>query len=163
MIFRYQREQYIQLLSTKMNEQPVISLEGYLLSLRRLSGNRCDYWAEVIEVDDNLEDCFKKYLSALQVKFIDSSTAGYREIDSLFEAEFQSSLRFQDEDLIKLFVWDIVECIQMTFQELEPETDPIHEKKALIITANSERYGNFRYLVVPVANKVIVIGLATRA
>jgi hypothetical protein len=146
-----------------MNEQPVINLDGYLHSLRRLSGNRCDYWAEVIEVDDNFEDCFKKYLGVLKVKFIDSSTAGYREIDSLFEAEFQSSLRFQEEDLIKLFVWDIVEYIQMTYREMEPEIDPIHEKKALIITANSEHHGDFRYLVVPVENKVIVIGLATRA
>jgi hypothetical protein len=33
----------------------------------------------------------------------------------------------------------------------------------LIITANSEYHGKFRYLVVPVENKVIVIGLATRA
>jgi hypothetical protein len=128
-----------------MNEQPVINLDGYLHSLRRLSGNRCDYWAEVIEVDDNFDDCFKAYLVALEVKFIDSSKAGYREIYSLLETEFQSSLRFQEEDLIKLFVWDIVEYIQMTYLGMEPEIDPIQEKKALIITANSARYGDFRY------------------
>jgi hypothetical protein len=46
-------------LSTEMNEQPVVYLDGYLHSLRRFSGNRCDYWAEVIEIDDNFEDCFK--------------------------------------------------------------------------------------------------------
>jgi hypothetical protein len=149
-------------LSTKMNEQPVINLDGYLHSLRRLSGNRCDYWAEVIEVDGNFGDCFKTYLVTLDVKYIGSSAAGYREIDALFETELQSSLRFQDEDLIKLFVWDIIEYIQMTYRGTDPEIDPIRENKALIITANSACHGNFRYLVVPVEHKMIIIGLATR-
>lgn len=146
-----------------MNEQAVCNLDGYLLSLRRVSGNKCDYWSEILDIEGDIVHSFRKHLAALEVKLIDTNTAGYREIETLFETEFRSSLDFQVEDQIRLFVWDVVEYIQMTYRDIEPNIDPINEKKALIAKAHSEFYGNYSYIVIPVGKRAVAVGVATRA
>ncbi|MCU7843415.1 MAG: hypothetical protein KZQ93_06210 [Candidatus Thiodiazotropha sp. (ex Monitilora ramsayi)] len=146
-----------------MNEQPVFNLDGYLHSLRRLSGNKCDYWAEVFEITGDIKFSFRERANVLEVNILDFIPVGYRELEAFFETEFRSSLKSQEGDLIKLFVWDVVEYIQMTFRDVDPEVDPIHEKQSFIARAQSKFHGNYSYVVVPVKTKAIAVGVAARA
>lgn len=146
-----------------MDNQPILNLDGYLLSLRRLSGNRCDFWAEIFDVEGDVEDGFRQCLVGREVTLLDKSPVGYTEIDGVLETHLLSKLKVKDEALHKLFAWDIVEFIQMSFRLLEPEIDPISTKKAFLINAESAFHGRYVYIVVPVRNRAIAVGLATRA
>jgi hypothetical protein len=146
-----------------MNDQAVFNLDGYLHCLRRLSSNKSDYWAEVLEVDGEVEESFRKHLSNIEVELLDITTVGYREIESFFEDEFRSSLYVQDEDCIKLFAWDVVEYLQTSFREIKPEIEPVQEKQAFIVGAHSKFHEKYSYLVVPVKRKLIAVGVAKRA
>ena len=146
-----------------MTEQPLYNLDGYLQCLRRLSDNKCDYWAEVIEISDDVESSFRKHISGLGVKLVNCEAAGYREIEELLKNDFGSSLKELEETSIKLFVWDVVEYIQMAFRDIKPELDPIHKRQSFIAGAQSEFHGDYSYVVVPVKGKAIVVGAATRA
>ena len=146
-----------------MDEQPILNLDGYLLALRRLSGNQCDFWAEIFDSKGNLEDDFRKYLSSRDVALINSSPVGYKEIDNVLEIHTLSKLQIKDESLLKLFAWDIVEYIQMSYRLIEPEIDPVSSNKAILINAESEFHGRYVYIVIPVQNKCVAVGLATRA
>jgi hypothetical protein len=150
-------------LSTLMDEQPILNLDGYLLALRRLSGNRCDLWAEIFDISGNVEDDFRKHLSDRHVALIDFSNIGYKEIDEVLEKHSFSMLRIEDESILKLFSWDIVEYIQMSYRLIEPEIDPISNNQVVLARAESDFHGRYVYIVIPVKNKGIAMGLATRA
>ena len=146
-----------------MDEQPILNLDGYLLALRRLSGNRCDFWAEIFESKNNVEDDFKKHLSNRDVVILNSSPVGYKEIDKVFNTHSLSKLHVKDKSLLKLFAWDVVEYIQMSYRLIEPEIDPISSNQAILINAESDFHGRYVYIVIPVQNKCVAVGLATRA
>jgi hypothetical protein len=146
-----------------MNEQPILNLDGYLQSLRRLSGNKYDYWTEVFEINDEVASSFRDHVNGLNVRLLGFEPVGYREIEAFFETEFMSSLMVKDEGLIKLLVWDVMEYIQMAFRDINPEIDPIHLKDSFIASTQSEYHGDYRYLVVPVKAKALAVGVAARA
>jgi len=146
-----------------MDEQPILNLDGYLLALRRLSGNRCDFWAEIFDLEGDVVDDFKRYLSNRDISILDSSPVGYKEIDSVLEEHSLSKLDVTDKSLLSLFAWDVVEYIQMSYRLIEPEIDPVSSNEALLINAESEFHGRYVYIVIPVKNKSVAVGLATRA
>lgn len=146
-----------------MDEQSILNLDGYLLALRRLSGNRCDFWAEIFETDTNVEDDFKKHLASRDIELLNSSPADYKDIDKALEVNLLSKLLISDESLLKLFSWDIVEYIQMSYRLIEPEIDPVSSKQAAIINAKSDFHGRYVYILIPVQNRGVAVGLATRA
>ena len=146
-----------------MDEQPILNLDGYLLALRRLSGNRCDFWAEIFDIEGDVVDDFKKYVSNRDISILDSSPIGYKEINRVLEEHSLSKLDVTDESLLSLLAWDIVEYIQMSYRLIEPEIDPISSNQAMLINAESEFHGRYVYLVIPVQNKSVAVGLATRA
>lgn len=146
-----------------MNEQAILNLNGYLLALRRLSGNRCDFWAEVIDLKGDVVDDFKQYLSNRDISLIDSSPIGYKEIDQVLEEHSLSKLDVADESFLSLFAWDIVEYIQMSYRLIEPEINPVSSNQALLINAESKFHGRYVYIVIPVQNKSVAVGLASRA
>ncbi|MGH1540024.1 MAG: hypothetical protein ACRBHB_06360 [Arenicella sp.] len=145
-----------------MDERPILNLDGYLLALRRLSGNRCDFWVEAFDSESSVEDDFRKHLSNHNVTLLDSSSIGYKEIDRALEKHALSKLNIKDESLLKLFAWDIVEYIQMSYRLIEPDIDPISSNQAILINAESEFHGRYVYIVIPVQNKGLAVGLATR-
>lgn len=151
------------LLSTAMDNRPILNLDGYLLSLRRLSGNLCDFWAEIFDVEGDVEEGFRQHLVGREVTLLDKSPVGYKEVDVVLETHLLSKLKVKDESLRELFCWDIVEFIQMSFRLLEPEIDPISTKEAFLINAESEFHSQYVYIVVPVTNQAVAVGLATRA
>jgi hypothetical protein len=51
----------------------------------------------------------------------------------------------------------------MTYMHLEPETNPFSDGQSLIFNATSEFHGDYVYIVIPVLQQAIIIGLATRA
>ena len=146
-----------------MDKLPILNLDGYLLALRRLSGNRCDFWAETFDLQGDVVDDFKRHLSKRDISLLDSSSIGYKEIDKALEEHSFSKLHIADESLLKLFAWDIVEYIQMSYRLIEPEIDPISSGRAILINAESKFHGRYVYIVVPVQNKSLAVGLATRA
>ena len=104
-----------------------------------------------------------EYLSDRDVLLIDSSPVGYKEIyETLSEAVF-TKLQVQDESLLKLFTWDIVDYLQLSYQLIQPEIDPISSKEALLFNVKSEFHGDYVYIVVPIKNHAIAMGLATRS
>ncbi|MES2676677.1 MAG: hypothetical protein V4660_20740 [Pseudomonadota bacterium] len=146
-----------------MNNQPILNLDGYLLSLRRLSGNLCDFWAEIFDINGDVEVGFREHLVDREITLLDRSPVGYKEIDVVLEKHLLSKLGVEDVSLLKLFSWDIVEFIQMSFRHLDPEIDPISTKQAFLINAESGFHGQYIYIVIPVINQAIAIGLAIRA
>lgn len=146
-----------------MNKQPISNLDGYLHSLRRLSGNSCDFWAEIFEFENDITEGFKEYLADREVLIIDSYPVGYKEIDEILEEAVFTKLQVQDESLLKLFAWDIVDYLQLSYQLIQPEIDPISSKESLLFNAKSEFHGDYVYIVVPVKNHAIAMGLASRA
>ena len=146
-----------------MNELPIQNLDGYLLSLRRLSNNQCDFWAEIFELSDGIENSFKKHLSGLDVTLLSHEPVGYRDIDAILNDHLFSKLIGLSDPVKKLFAWDIVEYLQMSYREIDPEIDPISSKEALLFNAVSEFHGKYIYIVIPVVNCAVAVGLATRA
>lgn len=150
-------------LSTFMDKQPISNLDGYLLALRRLSGNACDFWAESFPCSVDIETSFSSHLADRNISLNGKSTIGYIEIDQVLEEHVFSKLQVKDEALLKLFAWDIVEYLQMAYRLIEPEIDPISSKKALLFSAESDFHGKFVFMVIPVIDHAIAVGLAARA
>jgi len=146
-----------------MDEQPILNLDGYLQTLRRLSGNQCDFWVEIFNSTGSLEDDFGTHISGREVALISSTSVGYKEIYEALDIHALSKLQIKDDSLLKLFAWDIVEYIQMSYRLLEPEIDPVASNQAVLINAESKFHGRYVYIVIPVKNKCIAVGLATRA
>jgi len=146
-----------------MDEQPILNLSGYLLALRRLSGNRCDFWTEIFDLKGDVVDDFKRYLLNRDINLLDSLSIGYKEIDNVLEEHSFSKLHIADESLLKLFAWDIVEYIEMSYRSIKPEIDPISSNQVVLVNAESEFHGKYVYIVIPVKNKNVAVGLATRA
>jgi hypothetical protein len=146
-----------------MNKELIAYLDGYLHSLRRLSGNLCDFWVETFEFKNDIETGFRDHLADTEISIVKKSQIGYKEIDQILEENILSKLLVKDTSLLGIFSWDIVEYLQMTYQLIEPEIDPMYKKEALLFTTKSEFHGEFVYIVVPVLNQAVVVGLATRA
>lgn len=139
-----------------------MNLDGYLLSLRRLSGNACDFWAEVFPCPGDIEDCFKVHLAGRGVSLFEKYNVGYEEIDQILQRELFSKLVVKDESLLRLFAWDVVEYLQMSYRLIKPEIDPVLNNQSLVFKANSEFHGQYVYLVVPVNDKAVAVGFAVR-
>jgi hypothetical protein len=146
-----------------MNEAPIVYLDGYLLSLRRLSGNKSDFWAEIVNVEGDVEKSLRSQMKMNDIELKEKELVGYREIESFLENQLTEKLNVNEYSLVKLFVWDVVEFIQQSFIENNQEQDPIHLKKSFIIKAMSKFHGNYSYLVIPINGKALVLGLANRA
>ena len=152
------------MLSTNIDIQPTVcSLTGYLLSLRRLSSNKCDFWADTIDLNGSVLESLESHLKGREITLGDSSVAGYSEVDNMLRERVFSNLTLADENLLKLFAWDIIELIEMAYRLIEPEINPIASGKALLINANSEFHGDYVYLVIPVDAQAILVGVANRA
>lgn len=68
-----------------------------------------------------------------------------------------------DEYLFDMFVWDIVEYIQMIYRDLHPEVDPLETAEVVLFEVKSEFHSKCIYMVFPVKDKALVIGLGKRA
>ena len=145
-----------------MNKEPLLNLDGYLHALRRLSGSRCDFWVDVFNLKEDVIGDFKNHLSNQKVALGDELGIDYKGLDKVLQENVLSKLAVVDEALLKFFSWDIVEYIQMSYRLIEPEIDPVSSKEAKVISAESEFHGRYIYVLIPVENKCIAVGLATR-
>ena len=146
-----------------MNEVPILNLDGYLLSLRRLSGNKSDFWAEIVDIEGDVEKSFCSQMKERDIELKNKKFVGYKEIESLLETQLNEKLKLSEGSLVNMFVWDIVEFLQQSFSENELEHDPIHLKESFVIMAMSKFHGIYHYLVVPAKGKAIAMSLANRA
>jgi hypothetical protein len=146
-----------------MNEAPILNLDGYLLSLRRLSGNKSDFWAEIVNIEGDAEKSLRCQMKNSGIELKEKELVGYREIESFLENQLAEKLNVDDSSMVKLFAWDMVELIQQSFMEAEQDKDPIYLKESFIMQAMSKFHGSYYYFVVPVNDKAILVGLANRA
>jgi hypothetical protein len=137
-------------------------MDGYLLSLRRLSRDKCDLWAEVLDIDLDFEECINRYFARLDISLLDKTPAGYQEIEELLNREFKSILKVNDDTMIMSFVWDLLEYFQHTFIEYSLQEDPINKKQSFIIKARSTDNTDSYHIIVPNRIKAIAVGLANR-
>ncbi len=105
---------------------------------------------------------FKDHLSDREITLSDVSNVDYKRMDNLLQENVLSKLAIKDEPLLKLFGWDIVEYIQMSYRLIEPEIDPLSSGDARAVIAESEFHGRYIYVLIPVNSKCIAVGLATR-
>ena len=140
-------------------------LEGYLLALRRLSGNRCDFWALTTPLKDDVEKSLKAHFSGIDadITIIGKTAIGYTELETLLDHYVFSRLEAGERTHFEQFGWDIIEFIQMSYRELEPEIDPLHTREAMSFDVSSQFHSEHVYIVVPVEEKALVIGLGGRA
>ena len=139
------------------------NLDGYLHCLRRLSDNRCDFWANTFDLSSDVKESLDAHLSDQGISIKGSSVAGYREISQALESHVFSELTILSESQKKLIEWDFIEYIEMACRSYEPELSPISSGLALLFSASSEFHGQYQYLVIPLNNQAIIIGLAVRA
>lgn len=145
-----------------MDKEPLLNLNGYFQTLRRLSGNRCDFWVDIFDIKGDVVSNFKDHLSDRGILLGDVSNVDYKRMDNLLQEKVLSNLAIKDESLLKLFGWDIVEYIQMSYRLIEPEIDPLRSGEAKVVIAESEFHGRYNYVLIPVNSKCIAVGLATR-
>ena len=148
-------------------EAIINNLNGYLHSLRRLSGNKCDFWAECVEIDSDIDNAIDKYFSKLKsdCKVLKTEKIDYSTVENLLNNLVFSNLTIRDDNLIKLLAWDIVEYygLASTALDSEGEFNPLVSNGAIKISVQSDFYESCVYYVVQIANFAVVTGLAIRA
>lgn len=143
-----------------MNERCIQLLNGYLLSMRRLSRSRRDYWVKSFEYNDSVEEGFKHHLkNEGDVTLISGKSIEYKEINEVLNTSIFSHLKVQDETSLKLFAWDIIEHVDLAFIDLSKENMSL---KSMLFRAESEFHGEYVYLVLHKLNHAVAIGLAGR-
>lgn len=140
----------------------VENLNGYLHCLRCLSDNRCDFWANTFDLGSDVKESLDAHLFDQDISIKESSVAGYREISQALESHAFSALTSLSNSQKKLIEWDFIEYIEMACRSSESEVSPISNGSALLFSASSEFHGQYQYLVIPVNNQAIIIGLAVR-
>jgi len=138
-------------------------LRGYLQSFRRMSGNRCDFWSNPIDLDGDIAGSIDSIIADTDVRISVNLPAGYKEVDALLDRYVFPMLNVADEDLCKLFAWDIVEYIELCCREVDPVTTPLSRREARVFEGSSGFHPMLAYLVVPIRSRALVIALGTRA
>jgi hypothetical protein len=138
-------------------------LRGYLQSFRRMSGNRCDFWSYAIDLDGDNASSIDSIIADTDVRISVNLPAGYKEVDALLDRYVFPMLNVADEDLRKLFAWDIVEYIELCCREVDPVTTPLSRREARVFEGSSGFHPMLAYLVVPIKSRALVIALGTRA
>jgi hypothetical protein len=148
-------------------ENIVNNLDGYLLSLRRLSGNQYDYWVEILDITVGIETALTNHFYKIdpELKVIAKYEISYLDVEKLLVEYIFSQLAITNENIKKLFLWDIVEYFGLASTQDDPEGDfnPLVSNGALKLTMQSNFYKSHVYLVVPISNYAIIMGLAKRA
>ena len=125
-------------------EAIINNLNGYLHSLRRLSGNKCDFWAECVEIDSDIDNAIDKYFSKLKsdCKVLKTEKIDYSTVENLLNNLVFSNLTIRDDNLIKLLAWDIVEYygLASTALDSEGEFNPLVSNGAIKISVQSDFY-----------------------
>ena len=151
-----------------MNIEAVIcNLNGYLQSLRRLSGNKCDFWVDIIEVKTSLEDDVETHIMSIDnnLIIIDKTQISYHAVQEHLDKFVFSNLLIDDENILKLLAWDVVEYYGLASTELDPngELNPLVHNGAILINIQSQRYESFVYYIVALPGYAIITGIAIRA
>jgi hypothetical protein len=148
-------------------ENIVNNLDGYLLSMRRLSGNQYDYWAEILDITAGVETALTNHFYKInpELKVIEKYEICYLDVEKLLVEYIFSQLAFTNENIKKLFLWDIVEYFGLASTQDDPEGDfnPLVSNGALKLSMQPNFYKSHVYLVVPISNYAIIMGLAKRA
>lgn len=138
-------------------------LRGYLQSLRRMSGNRCDFWTCTVDLNAGIDASIESLIADTDIRISDRASAGYAEVDALLQRRVFSMLDAADEQLCKLFAWDIVEYIELCCLALDPATNPLRKREARVFECSSSFHPALTYLVVPIGSRALVVALGTRA
>ncbi len=148
-----------------MEKSWIHRLDGYLQSLRRLSGNQCDFWAELIEIETDLESDLTAYLRKKSIAVLDRKPVGIGELRALLDLHLLSKLKVDDADLHRLLAWDIIEFIRMSYRmrQSRPVRDPISRRESFVADVGSDFHGKRVIIAIPVERRCIAISLATRA
>ncbi len=141
----------------------VANFDGYLHCLRRLSDNSCDFWANTFELSSSVEESLGSHLSGHSISITESFMVGYSEVTKVLEKHLFLNLASINADQKKLIEWDFIEYIEVACRTHDPESSPISNSQALLFNAKSEFHGQYVYLVIPVKNQAIIVGLAIRA
>jgi hypothetical protein len=146
-------------------ESVSLLLDGYLHSLRRMSGNCSDFWSYIITVDGDIESSLNAHLQRVNAdtSISNRSSIRYADLEALLKRYLMEHLKVGDECLFDMFVWDITEYIQMSYRDLHPEVDPLETGEAVIFEAKSNFHSKHVYIMVPVKDKALVMGLGKRA
>lgn len=148
-------------------EAIIANLNGYLHSLRRLSGNKCDFWAEATKIDSDLDNAIEGFLSNIKsgVKLIEKSKINYSAVEALLEELVLSNLLTDDENLKKSIAWDIVEYygLASTALDAEGEFNPLVSNGAIKVSVQSDFHKSCVFYIVVISNYMVVTGLAERA
>ena len=144
----------------------VDNLNGYFQALKRLSLNTCDFWAHVIEVNSTLNNAIDDYISKIdEVTLIEKKDITFRDVENLHKEFIFSNINTDNDDIIKLFSWDIVEFYGLASTIIDPNGDfnPLVSKGAIQLSVNSTFHSSYVYYVVEIDKQAIVTGLAVRA
>ncbi|NRB38575.1 MAG: hypothetical protein HRU20_08925 [Pseudomonadales bacterium] len=145
----------------------ISELNGYLHSLRRLCKESCDFWAEVIDVKESVNQSIQNYIAQFEDQILIKSTRdiSFSDVELLLEKYIFSNLTITNPDQLKLLAWDIVEYYGAAAldQSFESHFNPLVSNGAIQLTVDSSFHKTQVYYVVKIGNKLIITGLGIRA
>lgn len=147
-------------------ESYVENLNGYFQSLRRLSNNVCDLWAQYVPIDSAFEETVEAYFNNTEgIKVIDKHWASFREIESLYNELIFSKIEGLSDEVLGLLKWDIVEYYGLISTSIDCDScfNPLVSAGALLLETRSPLHSKCNYLVVEYSKFVVITGLAQRA
>ena len=99
----------------------VENLNGYFQSLRRLSNNVCDLWAQYALIESAFEETVEAYFNKIEgIKVVDKHWASCSEIESLYNELIFSQITGLSDGVLELLKWDIVEYYGLISTSIEP-------------------------------------------
>jgi hypothetical protein len=147
-------------------ETYVENLNGYFQSLRRLSNNSCDLWAEGVLIESTLEESLEAYFKNIEgLNIIEKHWASFSEIESLYKELIYSQISGLSVEVLELLKWDVIEYYGLISTSIDPEGsfNPLVNTGALLLEAKSSFHFKCNYYVVEYGKFAVITGLAQRA
>ena len=147
-----------------MNElKEILSLDGYLHCIRRISQNKWDLWVESFAIENDQIESFERYLSLKGIDFIGSEELGSKGLEPKIRALLTHACVQESENFLKLLAWDIVEYLQQSNARENTEDCCASRQDFFICTAKSSFHGEYVYIILCGKSRGVAVGFAPRA
>jgi hypothetical protein len=141
------------------------NLNGYFLALRRLTNNKCDYWANLIEIHQNIDLSIDQYFANHSGQSITSKNKiSFNDVEKILDEYIYTNITVINENHRKLFAWDIVEYygLASTSNDPEGEFNPLVSRGAIRVDVQSSFHIPCVCYIVEIGNFAIITCLGER-
>lgn len=144
----------------------VSELNGYLKLLQRFCKKRCDFDASALTVEGDLEGAVERYVSNLDdiVEYRGLNKISFSDFQNIMKRFVYSNLTIQDENMVRLIDWDIVEYFGVASTVMDPEGDfnPIVSNGGWELDVTSNFYEACTVVLVQYDEQALILSFGVR-